>query len=69
MVIRYSESLTKQAVEVRSPGKDGESGTHDDITSSKELPRRKRDIAVDLYRKAREALRERSTRDETSGTE
>ena len=57
--VTYKETLAKHWVVVRSAGDDEVFDTLDDITASRHLPRKKREIAADLLDKAKDAIAER----------
>lgn len=62
--VAYDETLTSQRVVVRSAGDDETVGTWDDVSSSRRLPRKKREIAMDLLGKAKDAIVNKLTDDE-----
>ncbi len=59
--VSYDETLTSQRVVVRSAGDDETVGTWDDVSSSRRLPRKKREIAMDLLEKAKDAIMNKVT--------
>ena len=57
--VNYADTLLHESIEVKSDGADEQPNTIDDLSSSRRIMRPKKEIAIEAFDKAKDAIRDR----------